>query len=82
MLILFKSLKRLFLLPFIFYSFAIIVIIIYKMVKILITKFYYERKVKNMKFEEWDGFKCGDWQTEINVRDFIQRNYTEYNGDK
>ncbi len=34
-----------------------------------------------MKFEEWDGFKCGDWQTEINVRDFIQHNYTPYEGN-
>lgn len=34
-----------------------------------------------MKFEEWNGFKCGDWQTEINVRDFIQHNYTPYEGN-
>ena len=26
-------------------------------------------------------FKSGKWQTEINVRDFIQRNYTPYEGD-
>lgn len=26
-------------------------------------------------------FKPGKWQSEINVRDFIQRNYTPYNGD-
>ena len=26
-------------------------------------------------------FKPGKWQTEINVRDFIQRNYTPYEGD-
>ena len=26
-------------------------------------------------------FKPGKWQTEINVRDFIQRNYTPYDGD-
>ena len=35
-----------------------------------------------MKFEQWNGFKCGDWQSEINVRDFIQHNYTPYTGDK
>ena len=29
----------------------------------------------------WDGFKGGHWQTEINTRDFIQKNYTEYRGD-
>ena len=34
-----------------------------------------------MKFEQWKEFKCGDWQTEINVRDFIQKNYTPYEGD-
>ena len=34
-----------------------------------------------MKFEEWNGFKCGDWQNEINVRDFIQHNYTPYEGN-
>ncbi len=27
------------------------------------------------------NFKPGKWQTEINVRDFIQRNYTPYDGD-
>ena len=34
-----------------------------------------------MKFEQWKGFQKGDWQSEINVRDFIQRNYTPYEGD-
>ena len=34
-----------------------------------------------MKFEQWNGFNCGDWQSEINVRDFIQHNYTPYEGD-
>ena len=34
-----------------------------------------------MKFEQWKGFNSGDWQTEINVRDFIQKNYTPYEGD-
>ena len=34
-----------------------------------------------MNFEQWNGFKSGDWQTEINVRDFIQHNYTPYEGD-
>ena len=34
-----------------------------------------------MKFEQWKGFEKGDWQSEINVRDFIQRNYTPYEGD-
>ena len=29
----------------------------------------------------WRGFKDGKWQTEINVRDFIKRHYTKYDGD-
>ena len=29
----------------------------------------------------WDGFRSGLWQTEINVRDFIQLNYEPYEGD-
>src|SRR5215469_15664055 len=29
----------------------------------------------------WQGFKTGLWQKEINVRDFIQQNYTPYEGD-
>jgi len=34
-----------------------------------------------MDFKQWNGFTAGAWQNEINVRDFIQRNYTEYTGD-
>ena len=34
-----------------------------------------------MDFEQWKGFKKGDWKDEINVRDFIQHNYTPYEGD-
>ena len=30
----------------------------------------------------WQGFKTGLWQTEINVRDFIQQNYEPYEGDE
>lgn len=30
----------------------------------------------------WDGFKGDLWKTEINVRDFIQENYTPYEGDE
>ncbi|MCL2286541.1 MAG: formate C-acetyltransferase [Firmicutes bacterium] len=29
----------------------------------------------------WDGFNKGIWTEEVNVRDFIQKNYTPYNGD-
>ena len=34
-----------------------------------------------MKFDEWQGFTGGDWEDEIDVRDFIQKNYTPYTGD-
>ena len=34
-----------------------------------------------MKFEEWKDFNTGSWENEINVRDFIQKNYTPYEGD-
>ena len=34
-----------------------------------------------MQFKEWEGFNDGLWKSEINVRDFIQRNYTPYEGD-
>ena len=34
-----------------------------------------------MKFDAWNGFQCGDWQKEIDVRNFIQTNYTPYEGD-
>ena len=34
-----------------------------------------------MKFNQWNGFEKGDWQNEINVRNFIQKNYTPYEGD-
>ena len=34
-----------------------------------------------MKYEQWNKFQPGDWQKEINVRDFIQRNYTPYEGN-
>lgn len=30
----------------------------------------------------WAGFEAGDWQENVNVRDFIQRNYTPYEGDE
>jgi formate C-acetyltransferase len=30
----------------------------------------------------WEGFNKGDWQKEVNVRDFIQTNYTPYEGNE
>ena len=34
------------------------------------------------KYEVWDSFKGDVWKREINVRDFIQNNYTPYSGDE
>ena len=34
-----------------------------------------------MEHLNWNGFQTGAWKEEINVRDFIQKNYKEYNGD-
>ena len=34
-----------------------------------------------MDFEQWKGFEKGEWKRQINVRDFIQKNYTPYVGD-
>ena len=34
-----------------------------------------------MDFQEWKDFKGKAWKDEINVRDFIQNNYTPYEGD-
>lgn len=30
----------------------------------------------------WEGFAAGEWQNDVNVRDFIQKNYTPYVGDE
>ena len=36
---------------------------------------------QSVQFEAWKGFEPGPWTEGINVRDFIQRNYTPYDGD-
>ena len=33
-------------------------------------------------FDQWSGFKGHLWKEEVNVRDFIQHNYTQYDGDE
>ena len=33
-------------------------------------------------FKEWEGFEGRLWKEEINVREFIQNNYTPYDGDE
>lgn len=44
------------------------------------------QSMKELKTETtqnyWDGFTAGDWQGEIDVRDFIQQNLTQYDGDE
>ena len=35
-----------------------------------------------MERTQWNGFKAGNWQIEIDVRNFIQTNYTPYEGDE
>ncbi|MCI8428525.1 MAG: formate C-acetyltransferase [Lachnospira sp.] len=35
-----------------------------------------------INFEQWNGFKGRLWKQEINVRDFIQKNYTPFDGDE
>ena len=35
-----------------------------------------------MKFEQWNGFKEGTWTTSVDDRQFIQKNYTPYEGDE
>ena len=34
-----------------------------------------------MEFEQWNGFNKGEWKRQIDVRSFIQKNYTPYVGD-
>ena len=33
-------------------------------------------------FKQWEGFNTGSWAESIDVRNFIQKNYTAYEGDK
>ena len=37
---------------------------------------------EELQAKAWDGFVEGDWQKDIDVRDFIQKNYTPYTGDE
>ena len=32
-------------------------------------------------YEAWNGFVPGEWSEGVNVRDFIQKNYTPYTGN-
>ena len=35
-----------------------------------------------VNFDQWEGFDGHLWKEEVNVRDFIQHNYTQYDGDE
>ena len=35
-----------------------------------------------VNFDQWADFKGHLWKEEVNVRDFIQHNYTQYDGDE
>ena len=37
---------------------------------------------ERLEQQAWAGFRGGEWQHRIDVRDFIQRNYTPYTGDE
>ena len=40
------------------------------------------QKLAAARMPQWEGFNIGLWQTEINVRDFIQQNYRPYEDDE
>ncbi len=40
------------------------------------------KPLTELQQQAWAGFKNGDWQQNVNVRDFIQLNYTPYEGDE
>ena len=35
-----------------------------------------------MAYPQWDGFHGGQWQRTVDVRSFIQKNVTPYDGDE
>lgn len=38
--------------------------------------------LENKFSKAWEGFSSGDWKNNVDVRDFIQKNYTPYEGDE
>ena len=40
------------------------------------------KPLTELQQQAWAGFKNGDWQQNVNVRDFIQLNYIPYEGDE
>ena len=47
-----------------------------------IEKMVKSKEVPMINFEQWEGFEGRIWKEEVNVRDFIQKNYTPYDGDE
>jgi formate C-acetyltransferase len=43
---------------------------------------YQFHQLEHSMLAQWQGFQTGKWTEEINVRDFIQNNYTVYNSDE
>lgn len=41
-----------------------------------------QESTRKRSLSQWEGFNLGFWQSEINVRDFIQQNYEPYHGDE
>ena len=41
---------------------------------------WFRKETRAMEYTAWEGFQPGEWQKSINVRDFIQKNYTPYEG--
>ena len=39
-------------------------------------------QIEGQTISPWQGFVNGMWEKEINIRDFIQQNYTPYHGDE
>ena len=42
----------------------------------------YKGGMNMLENEQWTGFEGRIWKEEINVRDFIQKNYKPYDGDE
>ena len=47
-----------------------------------VTFTHFKEDITMIEMKEWDGFEGRLWKEEINVRQFIQDNYTPYDGDE
>nr|WP_330361987.1 formate C-acetyltransferase [Lachnospira multipara] len=61
---------------------SVIVYNIQSKTHILIFYSFLRRSSTMLQFEQWNGFEGRLWKEEVNVRDFIQKNYTPYDGDE